>query len=79
MNKLISSSESLDIVGHREKYLKNTFDSLSGAEQDKDLYSGMKPFCVMLCQSFVLKCLLMRLMTYFQQARRAYLHNIMVV
>jgi hypothetical protein len=29
-----SSTESLDLVGQREKYLKNTFESLSGAEQD---------------------------------------------
>ncbi|XP_069702772.1 mitogen-activated protein kinase-binding protein 1-like isoform X3 [Periplaneta americana] len=30
----VSSTESLDRVGQREKYLKNTFESLSGAEQE---------------------------------------------
>ncbi|XP_021926195.1 mitogen-activated protein kinase-binding protein 1 isoform X3 [Zootermopsis nevadensis] len=30
----VSSTESLDHVGQREKYLKNTFESLSGAEQE---------------------------------------------
>lgn len=30
------STESLDRVGQREKYLKNTFESLSGAELDND-------------------------------------------
>ncbi|XP_026291187.2 mitogen-activated protein kinase-binding protein 1 isoform X6 [Frankliniella occidentalis] len=42
MSMLSVSSESLDIMGQREKYLKNTFDSLSGAEQDKEHYSGKK-------------------------------------
>lgn len=37
---LLLSSESLDVMGQREKYLKNTFDSLSGAEQDKEPYIG---------------------------------------
>jgi hypothetical protein len=38
-----SSTESLDLVGQREKYLKNTFESLSGAEQDsaKDAGNGL--------------------------------------
>lgn len=42
LSMLSVSSESLDIMGQREKYLKNTFDSLSGAEQDKEHYSGKK-------------------------------------
>ncbi|KAK7791824.1 hypothetical protein R5R35_001242 [Gryllus longicercus] len=34
LSMLSVSTESLDRVGKREKYLKNTFESLSGAEQD---------------------------------------------
>lgn len=30
---LNSSSDTLDVIGHREMYLKNTFESLSGAEE----------------------------------------------
>ncbi|KAJ4439276.1 hypothetical protein ANN_07396, partial [Periplaneta americana] len=33
-NMVFCSTESLDRVGQREKYLKNTFESLSGAEQE---------------------------------------------
>jgi len=42
-----SSTESLDLVGQREKYLKNTFESLSGAEQDtaKDAGNISFDFC----------------------------------
>jgi hypothetical protein len=39
-----SSTESLDLVGQREKYLKNTFESLSGAEQDSAKDAGNMSF-----------------------------------
>lgn len=33
----VSSMESLNMLSRREKVLKNTFESLSGAEMDKEL------------------------------------------
>jgi hypothetical protein len=43
-----SSTESLDLVGQREKYLKNTFESLSGAELDSAKDAGNVSFDVCL-------------------------------
>lgn len=36
MAALTISSESLDVISHREKFLKNTFESLSGAEMENE-------------------------------------------
>ncbi|XP_075219511.1 WD repeat domain 62 isoform X2 [Lycorma delicatula] len=37
---LSASSETLDLFSHREKFLKNTFESLSGPEMDKEPISN---------------------------------------